>query len=124
MPDRPIPTSLSGWPHLTARAILEDDVNREVEAYRKRQQTGNVLWLDLPSLRAALASGTARPSPRELPVPEIDPAFARRAAAEALADGIVLMFIDGIRISDPDQAVTVRPDSRVRYLRLHSQRGV
>jgi len=124
MPERPIPNSLHGWPQLTARAILDDDVNREVEAYRLRQRTGNVLWLDLPSLRSALASGAARPSPRDLPVPEIDPAFARRAAAEALADGIVLMFIDGIRISDPDQPVTVRPDSRVRYLRLHSQRGI
>lgn len=99
-------------------------MTRELEAYRARRQTGDVVWLDLPSMRAALAAGAARPCPPDLPVPEITPAFAHRAAAEALADGVVLMFIDGIRISEPEQTVNLRPDSRVRYLRLHAQRGI
>ena len=103
---------------------MEHDVNRELEAYRQRQRTGNILWLDLPSLRAALASGTARPCAPDLPVPEITPAFAHRAATEALADGVVLMFIDGVRVSDIDKAVNLHAESRFRYIRLHAQRGI
>lgn len=121
---RTIPADLPNWPQVKARVIIERDVDLEIEAYRKRQGSGNVLWLDLPSLRAALASCEARPGSRDLPGPDIDPAFARRAAAEALADGVVLMFVDGVRITEPEQPVTLRDDSSVRYLRLHAQRGI
>ena len=124
MPDHPIPSNLPGWPRPKVRTLLEHDVGREFEAYRNRQQTGNILWLDVPSLRTAIAAGSVRPSARDLPMPEITESFAYRAAAEALADGVVLMFIDGVRVSDPDATVNLHAESRVRYLRLHAQRGI
>lgn len=122
--DRPIPSTLPAWPRVTARSILEHDVDREISAYHDRQQSGNALWLDLPRLRDAIASGTVRHGPRDLPVPAVDPAFARRAAAEAIADGIVIMIVDGRRVSDLDAALTIDTESRVRYLRILAQRGL
>lgn len=122
--DYPITSSLCDWPRVTARSILEHDVDREISAYRERERSGNVVWMDLPSLRDAIAGGAVRCGPRDLPVPVIDSTFAHRAAAEAIADGVVIMFIDGRRVSDLDEALSIDPESRVRYLRIFAQRGL
>jgi hypothetical protein len=122
--DRQIPSTLPAWPRVTARSILAHDVDREISAYLERQQSGNALWLDLPRLREAIACGSVRHGPRDLPIPSVDASFARRAAAEAIADGIVIMFVDGRRVSDLDEALTVDTESRVRYLRILAQRGL
>ena len=83
-----------------------------------------LVWLDLPRLREALAEGEVRFGARDLPVPPIDPGVARRAAAEAVADGVVLMFIDSRPVSDLDERWQVAEDSRVRYVRVSAQRGL
>lgn len=122
--DELIPTTLPAWPQVTARTILEHHVDREITAYHARQASGNTLWLSLPSLQNAIAGGSVRLGPRDLPVPVIDPAFARRAAAEAIADGVVIMFINGRRVSDLDEVLMIDAESRVRYVRILAQRGL
>lgn len=124
MIDTAIPHNHPEWPRMTARSVLWGDVDREIASYAERQQSGNIRLLDLPALRLALANGAVRPGPRDLPEPVIDPAFAKRAAAEAISDGVVLMFIDRRRIVNLDETISLTPESRVQYLHLFAQRGL
>ncbi len=121
MNERSIPYDLPGWPNVTVRAILKISVEAELSGYRERQR---FLWLDLPALRESLEAGKASFDPGDLQPPFISLPKACRAAAGALKDGAVLMFVDDELVTDPDQLVELRRGSHVRYLRLFAQRGM
>lgn len=123
MIDGPIPTDLPDWPNITARDLLHFDVDRELAAYRERQNPAELLLLDVEILAKAVSQGQVAFGKRDLPVPEIDETIARRAASEAVTDGVVLMFIDDAPVRDLDSTHGVTSESRVRYLRLHAQTG-
>ena len=64
----------------------------------------------------------------------ISSAFAQTAPAAAAGGDIqsslmsmlpiVLMFVDGIRRTDPDEVLALTPESRVRYIKLTALRGL
>lgn len=122
--ESPVSSCLPGWPACRVGELILHDVLSEIAAYRERQ-IGDPpsTWLDLPRLREKLALGTVRFGARDLPPPEIDADLAIRAALEALHDGIVLMFVDGVRRTDPDEVLALTPESRVRYIKLTALRG-
>ena len=123
MTDGPIPTDLPDWPNITARDLLHCDVDHELAAYQERQNPAELLLLDVETLAEAVSQGQVAFGKRDLPAPEIDDTIARRAASEAVTDGVVLMFIDDAPVRDLDSTHRVTSESRVRYLRLHAQTG-
>jgi len=124
MSGKSILNTLPGWPVLTAGAILRDNLEAEVRCYHRGQQSGEFVWLDLPELREAVKGGEVRFGSRDLPPPKVELAVASRAAAEAVKDGAVLMFVDDHLIKDLDETVEVSDESRVRFLRIFAQRGM
>jgi hypothetical protein len=119
-----IPTTLTDWPHSKASDIIRESVLSEIAAYRARQPVNPApIWLDLPQLSKMLDAGTVRFGALDLPVPEVDEDLAIRSANEAFVDQIILMFVDGRRITELDEVIDLTPDSLVRYLKLTALRG-
>jgi len=119
-----IPQTLPDWPASKAEDLIRYSVDAELSAYHQRHRaTAPPLWLDLPSLRKALDRGKVYFGNPDVPLPEIDEAFAWRAASEAFQDGIVLMFVDGKRIGLLHEILTLTPVSTVRYIKLSALSG-
>lgn len=114
-----------GWPACRLAELVSHAVRAGIAAYRRRGLGGPAAaWPDLPALDVALAAGAVRFGPRDLPPPEIDEAAAVRAALEAVRDGLVFVFVDGVRRRDPDEVLALTPESRVRYVKLAALRGI
>lgn len=119
-----IPQTLPDWPAPKAEDLIRYSVDAELSAYHQRYRvTAQLIWLDLPSLRKAIDMGKVNFGNSDVPLPEIDAAFARRAACEAFQDGIVLMLVDGKRIGRLSEILTLTPVSTVRYLKLSALSG-
>lgn len=122
--DLPVSQTLPNWPSSKAEELIRHSVEAELSAYHQRHRAAaHAIWLDLPSLRKALEMGKVHFGNPDVPLPEIDAAFARRAACEAFQDGIVLMFVDGKRIGRLDEILTLTPVSTVRYIKLSALSG-
>lgn len=112
--------------HQTARARLESDVRVELASYRGRiEGRREMTLLDPAELDAALRSGKVLSGGQTAPPPSSATveSFAIRAAVEAFRDGLVLMFADGVQVTDLETELLLSEDSEIRYVRLTSLRG-
>lgn len=122
--DFDIPQSLPYWPKVTGRSIVADSFARELASYRERHRHHDTpVWLDLPQLEEALQSGAVRFGSPDLAIKAIDDKLALRAAIEAVQDGIVLMFVDQLRVDDLDKPISLHSESIVRFIKLTALRG-
>lgn len=109
---------------MTLRQFIHAAVTAEVAAYRNRQRASHRFnWLSLPALEARLAEGKASFGRQPTP-PPIDVEFAIKSALDAVADGIVLVFVGGRPLRDLDAAIPAELQSTVRFIKLVSQRGL
>lgn len=119
-----IPDSLPSWPNPKVEDVIRHSVSAEIAAYRKREpKDPGPIWLDLPQLQNMVQAGKVRFGSLDLPAPEIDENFVLRAANEAFKDQIVLMFIDENQVTKLDETLDLKPNSRVRYIKLTALRG-
>jgi len=105
--------------------LLEAVVRAEVAAFADRARLRSVLSvLTERSLADGLSAGAVRHGESEAARDaDVDPDQAVAAALEAHQDGIFKVFIDDEPVDDLDQVVTIRPDSRLMFLRLVALAG-
>jgi hypothetical protein len=109
---------------MLARDLIRKSVLDEIaKAKAHTLAQASVVWLTEDELELALASGRANFGLAEEDSPPPDESFAVRTAFEAFGDGLVLMFVDGRRISDLDESLDISDDSDIRFQRLSAQRG-
>lgn len=124
MLEKPVSTSVPGWPEPMASDVLRDHALTEVRSYLERRLMKADLqlfateemerWLEQGSLTFG---GTIH-----LP-PPVDLHTALKSVEEAFIDGVVLMFADGKRVEKLDEILSLSDSSRIRYIRLTSLRG-
>lgn len=124
MRETPAPVSVEGWPRPKACRLLEHAVHEEVTAYRKRRDTNTqFIFLDETQLAAALQAGKVNFGENEVQREDVNEIVVLRNAREAFTDGVVLMFVDGRRVTDLNEELLLSEESKVRYVRIHAIRG-
>lgn len=108
---------------LPLRALVEAVVRAEVAAFGERARMRSVLnVLTERGLSERLATGAVRHGESEATTDvDIDEAVA--AALEAHGDGIFKVLVDDEPVDELDELVTLRPDSRLLFLRLVALAG-
>ncbi len=109
-PDAPTPA--------TAGDLVDHVVACEVREFAERRSSRSLLRvLTEQELADGAATGRIAAEVRPTgPPPLLAEAVA--VAREAFADGLFLLFVDDVEVEDLDAAVDVRPDLRVRFVRL------
>lgn len=119
-----IPDSLPSWPNPKVEDVIRHSVLAEIVAYREQEPNVPIpIWLDLPQLQKMVQAGKVRFGSLDLPSPEINEDYVLRAANEAFKDQIVLMFIDEKQVKKLDEILDLKPNSRVRYIKLNAIRA-
>ena len=118
-----LPPRAGGGERMRLRDLICGVVQREVEAFRKRQEERRLARIMSP---AQIAQGVERgkldPHERDLKQ-GVDTPQAEAAALQAFEDGLYFVFIDGSQPTRLDEEVYVRPGSRVTFLRLVALAG-
>jgi hypothetical protein len=115
----PYPPDLSeGGAPLTLRALITRIVLAEVRAFRERQEQRRLLHvLSAPEIAEGVARGKVDPGSRDLHQ-EVEEDRAVGTALQAFEDGLYLVLVDGEEQRELDREIFLRPDSRIRFLRL------
>ena len=117
-----LPVELPDGPY-TLEGLLAQLVQREVAAYRERQdRVGllNILTDEQVAAGAAAGRVTAAPQARS---GSVDVQDATRVALRAFGDGLYYVFLDDVQIESLEQSLTLRPDSTLLLLRLTALAG-
>jgi hypothetical protein len=108
---------------VTLRDLVEAVVRAEVAGFAERARMRSMLSvLTDRGLAEGLAAGAVRHGESEAPT-DVDPDAAVATALEAHADGVFRVLIDDDPVDDLDALVTLRPDSRLLFLRLVALAG-
>jgi hypothetical protein len=104
---------------LITRVVLE-----EVARFRERQEERRLIRvLTEGEIRQGVERGKIEMGGREEKEGEVDPQAAVETALLAFQDGLYYVFIDGDQKTDLDQAVSLKAESRVTFLRLVALAG-
>lgn len=107
----------------TLRELLGELVELELREYVDRRLDASVFRVLTPAdLERAAALGHYAVEPRPFTEPP-SPAAAIRVALEAFVDGMFLLFVDDVQVTDPDQAVVVEAGTRLLLVRLVALAG-
>ncbi|HTE21092.1 MAG TPA: hypothetical protein VK689_22225, partial [Armatimonadota bacterium] len=114
-----LPPDLSGHSEpLTLRWLITRVVLEEVRAFRERQDRRSLTQvLSGSEIEEGAARGKVDMGGRGLDQ-EVDDSAAVLTALQAFEDGLYLVILDGEEQRELDREVSVRPDSRVMFLRL------
>jgi hypothetical protein len=116
-------TDRSDHSTLALRVVIEHVVRAEVAAFDDRERQRSFVRLLTPDgLAAGAAAGKVDPGGRTGTRPA-DPEQAVATALEAFDDGLYLVVVDGEQVQGLDTAVTVGPDTLVRFVRLTALAG-
>lgn len=117
-----LPEWESGVERVTLRALITRIVLEEVRAYQERQeQKSMVQALTQADIQRGLMKGKVDMGGRE--AKKVDPQEAVRTAIQAFEDGLYYVFIDEEQQSALDEAVALRAESRITFLRLVALAG-
>jgi hypothetical protein len=106
---------------LTLRTLITHVVTSEVQAFEKRQDARRLdRVLSFSDIERGERKGKINPEGRDLkhPPAEVDVETAIATALEAFVDGLYLVVIDEAEYTDLDAIVSLKPDSRVTFIRL------
>jgi len=106
---------------LTLRTLITHVVSSEVEAFQKRQHARRLdRVLSLSEVERGERKGKISPEGRDPknPPAEADVETAIATALEAFVDGLYLVVIDELEYTNLDAIVSLKPDSRVTFIRL------
>ena len=104
---------------VTLRQLIAGIVRTEVAAFRRRQHERQIFHaLTARQIAASAEKGKIEMGGREAEPREVDEDAAVAAALQAFEDGLYLVVVDDQEQHDLDQAIPVRPDSRVTFIRL------
>jgi hypothetical protein len=106
---------------LTLRTFIAHVVKSEVQAFQKRQNARRLdRVLSLRQIECGERKGKISPEGRDPkhPPAEVDVETAIATALEAFVDGLYLVVIDEVEYTDLDAVVSLKPDSRVTFIRL------
>ena len=106
---------------LTLRTLITHVVSSEVQAFQKRQHARRLDRVLSPrEVERGEQKGKISPEgrdPKHSPA-EVDVEAAIATALEAFGDGLYLVVIDEVEYTDLDAIVSLKPDSRVTFIRL------
>jgi hypothetical protein len=108
---------------LALSALIDHVVRAEVAAFDDRERQRRFVRLLTPDeLAAGAAAGKVDPGGRT-GTRQADPEQAVATALDAFDDGLYLVVVDGEQVQGLDTAVTVGPDTLVRFVRLTALAG-
>jgi hypothetical protein len=108
---------------VSLRALVEHVVRAEVAAFDDRERQRRFVRLLTPDeLADGASAGKVDPGGRS-GTRQADPEHAVATALEAYDDGLYLVVVDGEQVQGLDTAVTVGPDTLVRFVRLTALAG-
>lgn len=114
-PDQPLPVTL--------RELIEAVVRAEVAAFSRRQEERRLLQvLSAEQIAAGAARGKVDSGGREASE-AADPDAAVARALQAFEDGAYFVFLDEIQHRHLEDAVELRSESRMLFLRLVALAG-
>lgn len=121
--DRPQELAYSPTSLVPLRTLISEVVRHEVLRHNAPERTNRFARVLTPELiergtrsgHIAVRSGTARIS--------TDPAEAVRTAVRAFEDGLYYVFVDDLQHEDLDDLVSVRPDTKLLFVRLVALAG-
>lgn len=105
------------------RRAVEEQVRGVLAQYRldaaKARRALDRQYLTESDVASQAASGKVRfPSQHDMRVPEIDPQAEVSRALRAFEHHTFFVLVDNTQMERPDEVVTLRSDSRVRFIRL------
>jgi hypothetical protein len=106
---------------LTLRTLITHVASSEVQAFQKRQHARLLdRVLSLSEVERGERKGKINPEGRDPnhPPAEVDVESAIATALEAFVDGLYLVVIDEVEFTQLDAIVSLKPDSRVTFIRL------
>ncbi len=107
---------------LTLRGVLTSVVQEQVRAYQDRQAANMLLRILSPEeINQGRAMGKVEMGDHA--AQPVDPQQAIDTALLGFTDGLYFVFIDDRQIEQLDQAVTLNPDSRLKFIRLVALAG-
>ena len=115
-PHQPLPVTL--------RELIEAVVRAEVAAFSRRQEERRLLQvLSAEQIAASVARGKVDSGGREEAPAAADPDAAVARALQAFEDGAYFVFLDDVQHRHLDEAVELRSESRMLFLRLVALAG-
>ncbi len=104
--------------HVLLREFITRVVLDQVAAFRQRQAERQLLHILTPAeIAQEAARGKVTLGGSDLDQ-KVDPQAAVETALLAFQDGLYMVFVDGERQSTLDDALQIRPDSQVTFVRL------
>jgi hypothetical protein len=117
-----LPEWESGVDRLTLRGLITQIVLEEVRAFQERQEQKSMIQaLTQADIERGLMKGKVDSGGRE--AQKVEPQQAVATALQAFEDGLYYVFIDEAQQLGLDSEVTLRPESRVTFLRLVALAG-
>jgi hypothetical protein len=114
----------AGEEQLPLRDLIARVVREEVAAFQERQERRrSIQALTAAEIERAAATGKIDMGGREEEGAPVDPEQAVATALQAFADGLYYVFVDEQQQESLDRPVTLRPGSRVTFLRLVALAG-
>lgn len=117
----PLPADLGE--HATLRDLITRIVRGEVEAFNQRQEQRRMIQVLTPQLilEGVLRGKIDLGGHTEAEPAEVEAAIA--TALQAFEDGFYFVFVDDVQYTKLDEAVPLRADSRMLFLRLVALAG-
>ena len=104
---------------LTLRDLLTQIVLQEVKAFRERTQQNSLIQvLTQEAIAQGLKLGKIDSGGREIEQQQVDTQIAVENALQAFEDGFYFVFIDDKQQEKLDDAINLRPNSQMLFLRL------
>jgi hypothetical protein len=115
----------AGEERLRLRALIARIVREEVAGYAERQERRRLVQaLTEAELARAVTRGKVDMGGERLEeAAAADPEAAVAAALQAFADGLYFVFVDDVQHTELDAEVSLRPGSRLTFLRLVALAG-
>ncbi len=119
-----LPLDLTGEQgSLPLRDVLSQVVLAEVAAFEQRQEERRLARILGPAdITAGVAAGKVNPAEHDLQQ-TVDAEAAVATALQAFEDGLYFVFVEGEQVTGLDDAVALRPEMRMSFVRLVALAG-
>jgi hypothetical protein len=114
----PVPEGLTSGQSLQLRDVISHVVRSEVTAFRDRQAERRLFRaMTAKEISEGVASGKVAAGPSDLDQ-AVDTEQAIATALEAFSDGLFLVVVDDVEITDLNAVVPLTESSRLTFIRL------
>jgi len=114
----PVPEGVAAGRPLLLRDVIEHIVRSEVAAFRDRQADRRLFRaLTSKQIEESLATGKVAAGPSDLDQ-AVDVEQAVATALEAFSDGLFLVVVDDVELTDLNAVVPLTDSSRLTFIRL------